>query len=73
MMPILVHSVHSFCDDTTISHSLIFRLVACIFLLRDCSHMPSEIDGVARVQVHQGKNRCACTRAIDGGELLCQL
>ncbi|CAB4014275.1 uncharacterized protein LOC113682722 isoform X2, partial [Paramuricea clavata] len=26
MMPILVHSVHSFCDDTTISHSLIFSI-----------------------------------------------
>ncbi len=30
MLPILVHSVHSFCDDTAISHSLIFRLV-CFF------------------------------------------
>ena len=35
MLPILVHSVHSFCDDTTISHSLIFSITKVVDSLQE--------------------------------------
>ncbi|XP_028392463.1 uncharacterized protein LOC114517020 [Dendronephthya gigantea] len=35
MLPILVHSVHSFCDDTAISHSLVLSITKVTDSLRD--------------------------------------
>ena len=43
MLPILVHSVHSFCDDTTMSHSLVLRLVRIMLTGRSIC-MPHKTD-----------------------------